>query len=87
MSKLEPRLFGLISDSGECAKLEIRIEPSPRYGMQISRRGTVMGVWSERDGRLGFRNLSSWQVRHWAASPEEALAITLEMAHRNDWLS
>lgn len=86
MSSQEARLFILVTESPRCAELGIGIAPAPRFGLQVSHRGLVVGVWSERDGVLGFRNLASWQIRNTAATPGDAMAATIAMAEREDWL-
>ena len=86
MSILEARLFILVTESPLCTELGIAVAPAPRFGIQISLHGQVVGIWSERDGMLGFRNLASWQPRITAATAEDALASTLVMANTNSWL-
>lgn len=86
MSTLEAKLFILVVESPRCAELQLSIAPAPRYGVQIILRGQVMGVWSERDGVLGFRNLASWYTRMRVATAEEALTATIEMAENGGWV-
>ena len=87
MSTLEARLFILVTESPVCTELGIAVAPAPKFGVQISLHGQVVGIWSERNGALGFRNLASWQPRITAATPEDAIAATITMAQAGSWLS
>ena len=87
MSSTEARLFILVTECPRCTELGIAVAPASNFGLQISHRGLVVGVWSERDGVLGFRNLASWQTRTTATTPGDALAATIAMAERLEWRS
>ena len=86
MSSLEARLFVLIAESQRCTELGLTVAPAPRFGIQILEHDRVIGIWSERDGILVFRNLASWHSRARADTAVEALAATIDMAERQQWL-
>jgi len=87
MSNLEPHLLSLISESPKCTELGLSASLAERFGIQITERGQIAGIWSEMRGRLVFRNLSSWQIHTWADTAEDALAATIQMAERRRWVA
>jgi hypothetical protein len=86
MTPMEASLLALVRDCPRCASHAITVLPAPTFGVQVLQRGRIVGVWSERERCLGFRNLASWQPRLLASTPEEALEATLVMASGNGWL-
>lgn len=83
---LESALFVMFEDCRRCRELGLDVRPATPFGLQVSHGGVIRGIWSERDGKLAFRNLASWHFRTIAETPEEALETTIAMAEQNGWL-
>ena len=86
MTSLEVRLLLLVAACTRCRDLGLVVRPAPKFGLEVVRGGQIVGLWSEQESRLGFRNLAAWRTHRTAHTPQEALEITIEMAEQNRWL-
>ncbi len=87
MEVLEANLMYLAQGCPRCAALNLSMYPTRPFGLQVVRNGQAMGIWSERNGALTFRNLASWHHRIIAKTPAEAIELTIAMAEKNSWLA
>ncbi len=86
MKEREAKLLTLTLKSPRCADLDLTMKPAKPFGLEVVRKGQSMGIWSERDSVLAFRNLADWQTRRTAGTAAEAMELTITMAEQNSWL-
>lgn len=85
--ELEAKLLFNLELSARCRALGIAMRPAKPFGLEVLQHGFVRGLWSERHGRLVFRNLAGWDYRVNAVTPEDAIDVTIRMAEGNDWVA
>ena len=74
-----------ISISESLAAASVTAAPAVPYGIALSQRDAVVGIWSYHQHRYHYRSLANWEPLASVVNLEMAMLLTTWMADRDAW--
>lgn len=89
MNEMSGQDAALLDTLGHCehlAWLGVTALPAEPFGVALSMRNRVVGIWSYYQGQYRYRSLASWQPIATVATLDMAVELTEWMADLDAWV-